>query len=285
MMLRTGKAFVPTFHYWVQTEVHVYAFSIAANVLLSFFPFLIVMISLCRVFHLAGTESAIYLALHDFFPDRLENFVQRNLLATVNSRGPFQFTSVLLLCFTANGIFEPLEVAFNRALGVTKNRSFLRNQLVSLGLIFICGALVMISTLLTSTNTEALQAVIAHSRANVFAGLLFYKAAAIPMSILSLFLIYWLLPNTTLDPRRVIPVAIIVGLFLELLKYINLLTWQWLRVKLEGEYGPFQYSVAIVLWGFLAAMIVLAGAEWIGRAPVHPVDAAEVLAASAGKET
>ena len=37
-----------TFRYWMQTEVHVYAFSVAANVLLSFFPFLIVMLFFSR---------------------------------------------------------------------------------------------------------------------------------------------------------------------------------------------------------------------------------------------
>ena len=37
-----------TLRYWMQTEVHVYAFSVAANVLLSFFPFLIIMLSLSR---------------------------------------------------------------------------------------------------------------------------------------------------------------------------------------------------------------------------------------------
>jgi hypothetical protein len=38
----TWAGLAPTFRYWMQTEVHVYAFSVAANVLLSFFPFLIV---------------------------------------------------------------------------------------------------------------------------------------------------------------------------------------------------------------------------------------------------
>ena len=32
----------------MEVNVHVYAFSIAANVLLSFFPFLVVMSSICR---------------------------------------------------------------------------------------------------------------------------------------------------------------------------------------------------------------------------------------------
>ena len=47
-MRRAFAALAPTFRYWMQTEVHVYAFSVAANVLLSFYPFLIVTMSVSR---------------------------------------------------------------------------------------------------------------------------------------------------------------------------------------------------------------------------------------------
>ena len=91
--------------------------------------------------------------------------------------------------------------------------------------------------------------------------LAFFKFAAIPISILTLFLVYWLLPNRRIRPLRVAPVAILVGLARELLKYVNLLVWPWLEAKLRREYGPFYISVTIVLFSFLAAMLVLAGAE------------------------
>jgi uncharacterized BrkB/YihY/UPF0761 family membrane protein len=68
----------------------------------------------------------------------------------------------------------------------------------------------------------------------------------------------------------VLPTAIVVGLALELLKYVNMLTWPLWRGKLRAEYGPFTYSVTIILWGFLGAMIVLAGAEWAARR--HPLE-------------
>ena len=59
----------PTFSYLSQTEVHVYALSIGASVLLSFFPFLIVMLTLVRdVFHFPAAERALILALGDYFP-------------------------------------------------------------------------------------------------------------------------------------------------------------------------------------------------------------------------
>jgi membrane protein len=50
--------FAPTARYCMCTEVHVYALAISASVLLSFFPFLIVMISLCRYgFHWHAAEK------------------------------------------------------------------------------------------------------------------------------------------------------------------------------------------------------------------------------------
>lgn len=264
---RVTRVCGPTVRYWMETEVHVYGFSIAANVLLSFFPFLIVISSVCKhALQWPEAVDTIIVGLHDYFPSDMVDFVRRNLALKVNSRGPMQIGSMLLLFFTANGIFEPMEVALNRAWGVTKNRSFLRNQLVSMGLIFVCGALVLLSITLTAINRSLLlQSPWASGYTNTLLSVIFFKAAAVPVTILILFLIYWLLPNQRLPWRDVVAVSIFVGLALEGLKYINMLTWPFLRMKLEAEYGPFINSVTIVLWSFLASMIVLAGAEWSAR--------------------
>jgi len=75
-MRRFFQALAPTFRYWMQTEVHVYAFSVAANLLLSFYPFLIVMMSVSRrVFSKEATIAAIQLALRDYFPDSFTSFL------------------------------------------------------------------------------------------------------------------------------------------------------------------------------------------------------------------
>jgi membrane protein len=252
-----------TLRYWMETEVHVYGFSIAANVLLSFFPFLIVILSLLRgVFGLDGAATAINVMLADYFPGKLGEFIGYNLKVNVQDHRSLQVVSVLLLLFTANGVFEPLEVALNRCWGITKNRSFLKNQLVSLGVIFICGTLGLASALLTGLNRQTY----ADGMLAWVMPLVVFKLAAVPMSILVLFLIYWLLPNAKISAKFVLPPAIFVGLALEALKYINLLTWPLWRRKLFAEYGPFYYSVTIVIWSFLASMLILAGAEWAARA-------------------
>jgi YihY family inner membrane protein len=252
----------PTVHYWFEVEVHVYALSVAAAVLLSFFPFLIVMVSLCRyIFQWPEAVKAIEMALADFFPPDLFVFIRRNLIAAVEKRGP-QYVSLLLLMITANAVFVPFEVALNKAWGVSRNRSYLLNQLVCLGLIFLCGGLALASFALTAINQEF---VAGSTWLPSWFGLMLFKLAAVPLSILSLALMYWLLPNRKVRFASILPTAFLVGLALEGLKYLNVLVWPFLKARLQSEYGPFYISVSILLWSFLAAMIILAGAERSAR--------------------
>lgn len=271
-MRRLAAGLAQTLRYWMQTEVHVYAFSVAANVLLSFFPFLIVILSLSRrVFGEQAAVAAIDLALRDFFPDALGQFLHRNLPQT----GSVAAVSIVLLLFTANGIFEPLEVALNRVWGISQNRSFFRNQIVSLGLIFSCGALALLSMMLTALSQQSIRPAYSYGSSGGLRALLgvsatlmstvFFKLAAVPLAVLVLYLIYRYLPNGRTPAKRVIPAAIIVGLLMELLKYLNALVWPSFQRKLANEYGVFQYSVTLILLGFLSSMLVLAGAEWAAR--------------------
>jgi uncharacterized BrkB/YihY/UPF0761 family membrane protein len=254
LIRRAASALAPTFRYWTQTEVHVYCFSVAANVLLSFFPFLIVTMSLSRLlFDEQTAVSAVDLALRDYFPDALGTFLHNNL----PRRDHTELVSMIVLMFTANGIFEPLEVALNRVWGIAKNRNFFHNQLVSLWLIFACGGLALASMTLTAVNLRGGGA--------AWLTALFFKIAAMPLAVLILFLIYRFVPNGPAPLARVVPAAIVVGLLMEALKYINTLVWPWFDRRLMREYGVFRYSATLIFLGFLASMLVLAGAEWAAR--------------------
>jgi uncharacterized BrkB/YihY/UPF0761 family membrane protein len=257
--------FRPTAHYLMETEAHVYALAVAASTLLAFYPFITVMLSFCRdVLHWPAAQQAIYLALGDFFAGEPGRFIVQNLQPWMVHK--LSVLSMFLLLFTANGIFEPLEVALNRAWGVTSNRTYVKNQLISLGLIFACGSLALGSLMLTALSSGWISERLGtHAKIAVWVNLLMFKLAAVPISMVSLFLIYWLLPNRKVEPRRVAPVAIVVGLLMELLKYVNLLLWPWLQTKLNREYAVFQHSVTILLWSFAVAMVVLAGAHWTAR--------------------
>lgn len=280
---RTGRlrrVSAPTVRYWLQTEVHVYAMAVAVSVLLAMVPFLIVMVSICdHVLRWHTATNAIYFALRDLFPDDMGSFIERNLRASVGRR-PFQFVSLALLLFTANGIFVPLEVALNRIWGCAANRSYLRNQLVSLGLIFLCGGLFLLSITMTALNSRFIADMSATSE--FLARLLSFatfKIAAVPVLMLMLFFVYWLLPNCKVPVKATLIASVWVGLALELVQDVNIALWPWFRLKMTAEYGPFAYSVTIVMYGFFAAMMVLAGAEWAARSS-RPGPAAPIASAA-----
>ena len=255
-------AILPTLRYWTETEVHALAFSVAANVLLGFFPFLIVSVSLSRIFFSRQTTvAAIDFALRDYFPDALGSFLSNNLPA----RPVTDVVAILLLLFSSNGIFEPLEVALNKIWGIRKNRSYLHNQVVSLALIFACGSLALLSLAITELRVGSASGL----RIERWTSILFFKLAAVPLTSLILFLIYRYLPNGRPPLRRVIAAAIGTGLLLEALKYLNVLLWPWLDARIQREYGVFRYSATILFLSFLATMLVLAGAEWSARGHRH----------------
>src|SRR6202167_2472357 len=120
--------------YMAQTEVHTYAFSVAANAILSLFPFIVMMFTIARlVFHSAAMESAIADMIRYFLPSG-QQFVTKNMEIVAHAHSGVRVASVVMLLISSTGIFLPLEVALNRVWGVTKNRSYIMNQLVSLGL-------------------------------------------------------------------------------------------------------------------------------------------------------
>lgn len=268
----------PTVSFLLETEVHVYAFAVAANVLISFFPFLVVMILICRSFlHWEGAVQAIFFAVNDYFPATFNATPMWKLLdAAARSQHAVSWLSVGLLLFTANGIFEPLEVALNRIWRVTKNRSFLRNQILSLGLIFVCGALTLASTSAAALNLGYIRSSFGTGTLSSVLDLVVFKIVAMPLLMLMIFLVYWVLPNRKIPVRRLIPAAFTVGVLLEVLKYIIVLTWPWLRAKLEREVPPFVQSISIILWGFCAAMLILAGAEWTARVQIEAIQSTTI---------
>lgn len=262
VLIRLGT----TVRYCAETEVHVFALAVAACVLLSFYPFLIVIVSICKyLLRWPDAVNAIYYAVNDYMPGEMGQFVNRNLDVSVRSHGRLQFVSILLLLFTANGVFEPLEVALNRIWSVTRNRSYVKNQILSLGLLLLCGALILGSFLLTALNQEFLKSTLHLHFLPTWLAWTIFKVAAVPITTFALFLIYWLLPNCRIAPRSVVLPAIAVGLSFELLKYVNILSWPFMKVKLSREYGPFYISAAIILLSFVSALMVLAGAHWAAR--------------------
>jgi len=252
----------PTLQYLARTEAHTYAFSVAANAILSFFPFMVLLMWLIRnVFHSATMSNVVVDLLKDHLPAG-QDFVIRNLQSLVKTRQRVKMASLVILLITSTGVFVPLEVAFNRIWGFAKNRSYLGNQVISLVLAFACGTLALASVGMAAGNELALTFMMRGNENIVFRAATFValKICATLASIAIFFLIYWLLPNGKIKARSVLPAAVAMGVLWEVGKvlYIKVLPW----LNFQEVYGQaFSISVALMFWAFISGLMLLAGAH------------------------
>ena len=249
--------------YLAETEVHTYAFSVAANTILALFPFLVLMITLAeRVFHSMAMVAVLVDLMHTMLPSN-QDFVMRNMVALVHPHKGTQAFSVFMLLVTSTGVFLPLEVALNNVWGVKQNRNYLMNQVVSLGLAAAVGALVMGSVAATAAQRTLLTWIFFGHTDNIVFRLIgegVLSFFAVIASILIFFLIYWILPHRKIPAMAVLPTAIVVGISWEVAKYLYVLALP--RLDFESVYGPFRVSVGIMMWAFLSGLLLLAGAHF-----------------------
>jgi YihY family inner membrane protein len=254
-----------TARYLLRTEVHTFAFSVAANFILSFFPFLLLLMTLIRyVIRSQVMYSVVENLLRDYLPTGQE-FVIRNLNALVGTHHRAEVFSLAMLLITSTGIFLPLEVALNRVWRFRNNRSYLRNQLMSLGLVFACGSLALLSIGLTAGNVTILKNVL-HGYDGWYVQVVDFvimKISSIGASIAIFFLVYWLLPNGKVPAQGVLPAAVIMGLLSEALKYAYIYALP--RLNFAEVYGPFAISVSLMFWAFLSGLLLLTGAHLSAR--------------------
>jgi membrane protein len=258
---RSSGMAISTLKYLLRTDVHTFAFSVAANSILSFFPFVVLLMTLIRrVFHSKVMYDVVVELLRDYLPAG-QDFMIRNLNAMVDARQRVQVVSLIILLVTSTGVFVPLEVALNRIWRFPNNRSYLGNQLVSLGLAFACGILALLSVAMTAGIVRPFEFLLRGHAAGLVRLILFLsmKVFAIAASIAIFFLIYWVLPNGKVPARAVLPTAIIMGLLSEALKYGYILALPWLNFA--EVYGPFSLSVSLMFWAFLTGLLLLAGAN------------------------
>ncbi|MGH9650174.1 MAG: YihY/virulence factor BrkB family protein [Terriglobales bacterium] len=251
----------PTARYLLSADVRTYAFSVAAHAILSFFPFVLVLLTITRsVLHSQAMYDVVLQLLRDYLPAS-QDFVIRNLNVLVEARRRAQIASVLILLVTSTGVFLPLEVALNRVWGFTAHRSYLRNLFVSFGLAFACGVLALSSVALTAGHQLLLQSMAGGERGPAVrvSTFLVMKIFAVAASIAIFFLIYWLLPNGKIRARAVLPAAAVVGLIWEAAKYLYIWILPWLNLR--EVYGPFAVSVTLMIWAFLSGLLLLAGAH------------------------
>jgi membrane protein len=258
---RDGTALVS---YLMASEVHTFAFSVAANAILSFIPFIVLLYTLSRsVFHSDMMVAVLNDMVDYFLPTIAKQGWLAESLAAAAPRHGVQVISLVMILVACTGIFLPLEVALNQAWGVTKSRNYLMNQLVALGLALLMVGLAMGCILLSSWERELLTTVLLHHTDNFFFQSLNYVWLAFATgvaSILFFFCIYWVLPNRKVPWRPVLRTSIVTGVIWLGAKYLFVLILPHLDLK--ALYGPFYVSVGLIFWAYASGLIMFAGAQF-----------------------
>ena len=251
--------------YLLDSEVHTYSFSVAANAILSFIPFVVLLYTLANaVFHSAAMFDVVTQMVRYYFPSN-QGFVAANLayVASRSSRHGVQGFSLIMILVACTGIFLPLEVALNQAWGVTKSRNYLMNQTVAFGLAFLMVVLGMGSVVFNALFRQLLTVVFfGHTDNFVFNGITFLLMAVTSgvAAILFFFSVYWLMPNCKVPPLSVLKTSIWTGLIWLVSKFLfeALLP----HMDLPSLYGAFSVSVGLLFWAYISGLILFAGAQF-----------------------
>jgi len=248
-------------HYMTKTEVHTYAFSVAAQVILSLFPFIVMLLTLSeRVFHSRTMTDVVGQMMRNLLPNN-QDYVVGSMQKLAHAHPGTRVFSVVMLLITSTGVFLPLEVALNSVWGVTKNRSYLANQVVSIGLAVGVGVLAMASVAMTAAQQKVTGWVFFGHTDNFifnFVAGAFLQVVSLLAGIGLFFLIYWGLPNRKIPPKAVLPTAVVIGVLWTIAKYIYI--WALPHLDFRDTYGPFYVSVGLIMWAFLSGLLLLAGA-------------------------
>jgi YihY family inner membrane protein len=257
---RNGTALLA---YLLDSEVHTFAFSVAANAIISFIPFIVLLYTLSRtVFDSDMMVKAVNDMVNYFLPTTAsQGFLTYNLEKVVPRH--VQLLSLVMILISCTGIFLPLEVALNQAWGVTKSRNYLFNQVVAFGLALLMVALALISILLNAGEQGLLTFVFFHHTDNfVYRGVsyLWLALSTGVASILFFFSIYWILPNCKVPWRPVLRTSIVTGIIWLLAKMVFVQVLPHLDLK--ALYGPFYVSVGLIFWAYVSGLILFAGAQF-----------------------
>jgi YihY family inner membrane protein len=259
---KDGRALIA---YLLDSEVHTFAFSVAANAILSFLPFVVLLYTLSRKFFRSASMEASVTEVAKYFipcPADDPNFIVR-LLQKAADHQSVQAFSLIMILVACTGIFLPLEVALNQAWGVVKSRNYLSNQVVAFGLAILMVILGVTAIVVNAIATTMLTDVFFGHVDNFAFKTLDWLVLAVSTGvacIVFLFAIYWLLPNRKVPWRPVMKTATITGVIWLVAKFFFVALLPHLH--LGDLYGGFQVSVGLIFWAYTSGLILFAGAQF-----------------------
>lgn len=247
----------------------------AYSALLSFFPVLTTLAALLVQARAEQVSHTITAFLYDVVPPGSEDVV-RNLFVVHGQRPTSLLVgAVVLAVWAASGAISSLMEGFRAIYHIPSGRPFLREQGTAIALVFVAAVPLLAASALIvfGTRAEALlvswlraEPVAAMSDADVrgwvsLGGQAFGYAVAFGSIVLVTDLVYYLGPNRRQSFRQVLPGAVLATL----LWAAATLGFGWYVRHVANYnvlYGSVGAGLALLVWMYLLAVIMLFGCEF-----------------------
>jgi membrane protein len=242
-----------------------HAASIAYYTLLSFFPFLLLVISLLGSVTADETDRiAVLTFIFRYFPTQLD-FLTNQLDAFRETRVEVGVAGGLALIWASLGVFGAITSAVNEAWGVEKQRSFLKHRLVSF-LMLVAAGCVMVLALLAVTAIQVASASwfgVMLSRFHWLMALQTYtfRWLSTILLILGVGLVFYFIPNAKTRFRDVWVGAILTGVLWRA-AFDGFAWYIQHNSQLSKIHGSIAAVVVFLLWVYVSSIILMYGVEF-----------------------
>ena len=242
-----------------------HAAAIAYYALLSFFPFILLTISMLgSVTADEGDRMAVLTFVFRYFPTQLD-FVTQQLDAFRQTRVQVGVAGGLGLIWASLGVFGAITSAVNEAWGVEKQRSFLKHRMVSFLMLVAAGGVMILALLAVSAIqvAEASWFGVVLSRYHWLTALQTwtFRYLSTILLIIGVGLVFYFIPNAKTRFRDVWFGAILTGLLWR--GAFDGFAW-YIRhnPRLTFIHGSIAAVVVFLLWVYVSAVILMYGVEF-----------------------
>lgn len=238
------------------------AAGIAYYALFSLFPLLLGLIAILGLLiESAEVQERLLEMASQVFPASAE-VVAQNMKGVVASRGAIGILSLVGLLWSATAIFAAIRRSLNRAWDVERERPFLKQKLVELGMVTGVGLLFLVSMGATAFFRVALQFLPLQLQSLEDGPWWEIAVTLFPLvfSFIIFALVYRFVPNAKVTWGDVWPGALLAAVLFEAGK--NIFAWYLANfANYSLVYGSLGAVIAFLFWSYLSALILLLGAE------------------------
>ncbi|MCE1248671.1 MAG: YihY/virulence factor BrkB family protein [Firmicutes bacterium] len=266
----------PTIHFWYRMIKNMIlefgrdgCFHLAAGIayygIFSIFPLLIITISIMG-YKLGRPEAAARIReiMTGILPGQAD-MIMSNVETIARDRGSLGILGILILLWTARGLFLAMEYSLNKTWGTPSYRSIIGRNMIAFFLIFTIGIILGISV-----SASAVIVYVEHLKVPVlnitlhqlaFWGVINKWLISTLLMFTVFLLLFKVLPHTKVKLREIMPGAIFSTICWKIAEFCYI--WYMKNMaNLSAVYGSIGGMLGILMLFYIASTVFLLGAEF-----------------------